>query len=244
VAIINEYTGANERFSPRSVRVYPSVARTTADVLLVDAHPASFDNLGQTAHQPGRIEGGAVGGVGAAEHVGGSHHGRRLDGREQTHIVLGHPAVAGSGHLVAGPLQLHVRPSQNHGSAPGEVTPDVLGADHPFHLVHGGLHGPSHGRPGPGAAQVVEAIGRTGKEGGAPAPVASGRTETDDVPLDDADAQGGVGLDQVVGRPQTGQAPTHDGHVEVGVASEGRTLFYRAGEPVPPQGELSEALTR
>jgi hypothetical protein len=35
VAIINEYTGANERFSPRSVRVYPSVARTTADVRTV-----------------------------------------------------------------------------------------------------------------------------------------------------------------------------------------------------------------
>ena len=120
----------------------------------------------------------------------------------------------------------------------------MLGADHPFHLVDGGLHGPAHGCSGPGAAQVVEAVFRTSEEGGAPAPVASRRTESDDVPLDDADAQGGVGLGQVVTGPQTGQATTHDGHIQVGITAEGRTLFYRAGEPVPPQGELSEALTR
>ena len=185
-----------------------------------------------------------MGGVGAAEDIGGPDHGRRLGGREQPQVLLADTPLAGGGHLLAGPLQLHVGPSQHHGSTPVEVTLDVLGPDHPLHLAHGGLHGLAHGCSGPGAAQLVEASFRTGEEGGAPAPVASRGTESDDVPLDDADAQGGVGLGQVVGGPQTGQATTHDGHIEVGVTAEGRTPFYRAGEPVPPQRESSQALIR
>ena len=83
-----------------------------------------------------------------------------------------------------------------------------------------------------------------GEQRRAPAAVAARGAEPHHVPLDHGDAQPGIGLGQVVGRPQAGEATTHHGHVHVEVAGQRRPDLQGIREPVPPQGEPSVPLAR
>ena len=140
--------------------------------------------------------------------------------------------------------ELGAGPGQHHRPARSEVAVDVLGPDHPSDLGDGGLHGPTHGRTGPGPAGPVEALLGRGEQGRAPSAVAPRGPEADHVPLDDGDAQARVGLGQVVGRPQPGEPAPDHGHVHVEVAGQRGPDVDRAGQPVPPQREVPVALAR
>ena len=107
------------------------------------------------------------------------------------------PGGPGLGHLVAGPLQLHAGPGQDHRAPLGEAALDGLGLDHPAHLADRVDHGPAHGRPGPGPGHLVQPGLGHGEQRRAPAAVAARRPEADHVALDDGDAQ-------ATGRPRPG----------------------------------------
>ena len=113
--------------------------------LLVDGHAAPLRRLGQTAHQSGRVDGGAVGGVGTAQHVGGPGHGGCLGGGEQTKVLWPDAGRPRLGHVAAGPLELDAGPGQHHRPASGEAAGDGLVGHHPAHLADRVDHGPTDG---------------------------------------------------------------------------------------------------
>ena len=102
VTIIDEFIGSQERFSPLIPAVNPSVARSTKSAATIapigdhavrldlgdrgllgdgDAHP--LDDVGETAHELGRLDPRAVRVVGAAEGVGDVDPRHRLLGTDQ-----------------------------------------------------------------------------------------------------------------------------------------------------------------
>ena len=134
--------------------------------LLVDGHSTPLDRPGQATHQPGRVDGGAVGGEGSAEHAGGPDHGRRLGRRQQPEVVLARH-------------QSSVRRPPPGGSAPSwgpvraRTTVPPWAKPHSMHSapttrptsVDGLHHGPAHERTGPGSGLPVEALVGDGEEG-------------------------------------------------------------------------------
>jgi hypothetical protein len=73
-----------------------------------------------------------------------------------------------------------------------------------------------------------------------PAAVAARRTEARHLALQHADAQGRIGLEQRVGGPQTGEARSDDGYVDVHVARKWRAR-RDLGETVEPEAAVADA---
>ena len=117
-------------------------------------------------------------------------------------------STGAGGHLVAGALQLGRCAGHHHRPARGEVALDRSDPTTRPTSSDGGLHGPAHGRTGPGSAHLVQPLLGGGEQRRAPPAVAAGRPEADHVPLDDGDAQARDRLSQVVGGPQAGEPAT------------------------------------
>ncbi len=212
--------------------------------VLDDPDAPALDGLGQAPDEPCGVDGGAVRGEGAAQHVGGTHPGRGLCRGEERQVGLTDPPGPGLGHLGVGAGQLGRGPGEHDGPALMESALDPLGRHDPADLADGGLHGQALGASRAVTAAVVQGPLGHAEQGRAPAAVAARRTEPGDVALDDGDRQVGIGLRQVVRRPQPGEPAAHDGDVHLGVAVERRTDVQRTREPVPPQGEAPVALAR
>ena len=213
---------------------------------LVDGHAPPLHGLGQSPHQPGRVHGGAVGGVGAAQHGGGPHHGRRLGRRQQPEVVLADARRPGPRPPRAGPARAGPRSGPAPPSPRGRSRTRCPRRRPPVPPRRrcppwpGAWPLPTRGRAtwssfASGTANSAEHQPPFRPE--APKPTTSRSS--------DGDAQGRVGLGQVVGGPQAGEASAHHGHVHVDVAGQagaGRSMGL--GEPVPPQGEPSVVLAR
>jgi hypothetical protein len=112
---------------------------------------------------------------------------------------------------------------------------DPLPGDHVDDLVHGSEHGALHPhRLGMAMAGSV-AVQVSGRRAHQPAPVASGSAEAGELPLDHQHAQVGTSDCEVVGRPETREAATDDGHVRLAVTCEWWPPRRIAEAAVPPR---------
>ena len=91
---------------PRVVSARPGRMRVTG-VRLVDRHPEPLDHPGQAAGQPGRVDGGAVGGEGGVQQPGHPDPPLGLVPAEQPLVVLAHAPLAGVPEPGLQPGQLH-----------------------------------------------------------------------------------------------------------------------------------------
>ena len=208
-------------------------------------HTPRLDQPRRAPDQPGRVERGAVRRVGAAEDGGGPEPCRRLGRREQAEVALVDAAGSGRRHLVPGSLPLGRRAGQGHRPAPGEAAVDGLGArqtrstSSTVATMARRMAAPA---PGPHcrSMRATEAAKRAEHQPPlrpeAPKPTIS-RSRT-------TMRSSGVGLGQVVGRPQPGEATTHDGHVDIGVARQRRPPLQRGRGAVPPQRRACPSRTR
>jgi hypothetical protein len=113
---------------------------------------------------------------------------------------------------------------------------DALESRHPAELVDRLAHRPVLGeRSGATSRHPGQSIGRDREQRGAPAAVAAGRAEAHHLGLEDGDAQARVGLSEVVGRPQAGEAATDDRDVDIDVAVETRPRGQTFGGRGVPQ---------
>lgn len=130
------------------------------------------------------------------------------------------------------PVELRLRAGEYDGPADRDVSIDALGGGHPHHLCHRLAH---RGVLRGGRIVSVLARQRRGthrEQCRAPAPVAPGCAEAGVLLLDNCHVQRRVSAEQVVRRPQSGEAGTDDDDVRARVA--GRPSPARSG-PARPQ---------
>ena len=207
--------------------------------MLVHAHAAPLDRVGQPAGEQGRLQRRAVRREGRAEHAVGAD---QLRGPRRGRASARRPRRSRA--RVPRPprpcarmrwASLRTR-STDPPLAKWQSMPSLAAVA--AHDVHGLLHGPAHG-----AHRVAPVLaGQRGVGGGeerrAPAAVATRRAEAGHLALHHRDAQRGVGQHQRVRRPQAGEArrPTMQTSTSRSSVRAGRGA-QRDRHGLPPQGE-------
>ncbi len=199
--------------------------------LLVHRRTAGLDGIGETAHQAGRMDDGAVRGVQRAELSSRSHTGRGLLFREQGEVLLSRAELARFGDLGSRPCQLWHRAGGADRATFGESAVDALRRDDGSDLVDRRPHRRLHRQRGGSTGRHCERCRGAGEQRRAPSTVSTRRTEAGDLRLEHDDAQVGLGPGEVVRGPQASEPGTNDGDVGVAVAGESGPR-----RPVVPSG--------
>ena len=111
---------------------------------------------------------------------------------------------------------------------------DALGGADDADLVDGVEHRSLHGDSLLAAVVLLDGLQRSREEGRDPAAVTTRGAEADDVLLEHDDAQTRVGLGQVIGRPQAGEAAADDGDIDVERARKRRPRLKRIVDEIEP----------
>ena len=85
-------------------------------------------------------------------------------------------------------------------------------------VINGLIHGTSHAMHRVSTVSTIEAAIANAEQSRYPAAVTAGRTEPTHVCLNDADADGGVTVFEMVGGPEASKAATNDDDINIGVA--------------------------
>ncbi len=180
-----------------------------------------LDGNGKAPGEAGRVHGSGVGSEQASADASGVDDGRRLARREQR-VAVAHAVALVNSVATPEPAQLWLVRREVDGTALGESAVDPLALYDGADLVDGVMHFPGPSRPPRPVGGAFEGGQRRGLVADAPAAVAARCSEAGDLPLDHHHAEVRVGAQQVVGRPQPGEARADDGHVGVGIARQRR----------------------
>ena len=187
--------------------------------VLIDDPAALLDPAGETAHQLVRVQQGAVLGVDTAEHTGCVDLLARGVGIEQLPLPVGaEPLGAIDSRLRPRPLRLAA--GKGDESVAGVFAVDLLGRDDVADLADRFVHRRLQIQGGAMRVQLFDAAERHREDRGRPPTVASRGAETGVFPFEQNYFQRRVGLQQIVGRPQSGEPGTDDRHVGGDVAGQ------------------------
>ena len=201
---------------------------------LEDGHPQALDDVGESAGQAGRVDGGAVRREACAEAPGHLDALAHVGGAEHDVVVLAEPPLALVLDRLAQPEELNGRGREVELAAEPEPRVDALRFHDARDLVHRLVQGALLVDHGLAAMGLLRRRPRAGKGRVTPAAVAAGGAEAGGLALEDGDAQMGIGLLEIVGRPETREAGADDGHIDVGGPGERRTRDQLAGDAVEP----------
>ncbi len=189
---------------------------------LVDRDPEPLDDLREATREPGRVDRRRVRREGRAQHLGGAHGRLGLRGRQPAVVVLAEAPRARVGDLGLGALasctgvraSVVVPPLAQWTSSPSAATTEPTSST-VANIARCMATAASR------AGLLGDLAPRGGEQRRAPATVAPGGAETGDLALEDDDAQGRVGLGQVVRRPEPGVARADDDDVGLAVPGQG-----------------------
>jgi hypothetical protein len=157
--------------------------------VFVDGRSACFDDSPQAACQAGRVNGRAVRGERAAQHLRGTAPCPSLVAVEQTVVVVGEPVALQMCDEVASALELHLAACQREVPTLMEVALDALGCDHAPHLRDGVVHGLLQPHRRVARRRSGDRVETHREQGAAPTAVASAGAEADHVGFEQHDAQ-------------------------------------------------------
>ena len=210
--------------------------------VLVDRTAHAHHGTSQASHQAGRVQGGAVRGIGRSQQALDAQGLARLRRPQPAQVLFAETERPGLRYLVGGPGHLGPVAGSHERPRFGEAAVDAFSRSHPAHFVHAGLHGPAHGSGGVGAVVASDAGVGGREQGGTPSPVAPRGPKPRHLLLQHGDAGARGRLQDVVRRPQSRKTGAYHGHVDVDVGPERRPGVDGTGQAVPPQGQGPEAL--
>ena len=203
---------------------------------LVDLDAEPVDDVGKTAYETGRVQGGAMRCVRTAEDVRGTAACGGLRGVEQADLLAEAPVMPPA-DLGPGAIPLRTVAGERYVAAVGEAAVDLLLTYDPAHLLHGAVHR---------ALETARSLGvRTRRHlahGGrvdrrAPAPVAAGSAEPGRLAFQHDHPYGRIGALEVVRGPQPGEPGPDDDHVGGSRPGKRGPWHDPSGIGVVPQAE-------
>ena len=196
---------------------------------LVQPGTEPLGDMGETANEARRLHGGAVRSELRTVDAGCPDPRRRLGRVEPQRVRAAGGAVVLD--LLSHPLDLRAAARQCQRAALRVVRVDVVLAAPGADRVDLALQRAAKGECGVAPVFVRHPRPRRGEQRRTPAAVASGRAPSGDLPLDHDDTETWLVPQQVVRRPEPGEARADDGHVALG-----RTGQRRAGGQVVAAG--------
>ena len=188
--------------------------------VLVDRDPARSERVGQPPGQPERVDGRTVRREGRPQRPRGVQQLAASVASSSRNSSASMPQLRACCELPTGPGELGARPEERHGATASDVGVDPQRGGRHDHLVDRAPHRGVLGQRGLPSGERGERVEGGGEERRAPAAVATGRAVPHGLGLDQCDPQGGVGLGEVVSRPQSGEPGADDSDVDRGVPGE------------------------
>ena len=202
---------------------------------LVDRDPEVAHDAGQASGQLGRLDPRAMGGPGPDHQPVDVDPGLRRRPFEQ--LVVGLAPFMGLRDLGPQPLGLGLVGRDVELAALDRVDVDAFGTGDAQHLVDRVVHRLLEGEHAWAPVRRGVPASGAGDRRGQPAAVATTGAVAAEPGLQQHDAQRGVGLLEVVGRPEPGETAADDAHVGIEVTLQGRP---RGGKPdvAPPERDI------
>ena len=199
------------------------VRKDLVDLRLLE-YPRSlpFDGLREAAHEARRVQRRAVRRVRRADGV------RRVENRprrflsEQREVLLADTGRACFVDLGAGARELHFVAGDVDRPAFRKRAFDAFSRGNNPDLIHGRLHRLAQARRRVEPGRVRDARPGRGELPRAPSAVAARGAVAANLPLEDRHRQAGIGVVEVVRRPQSGVSASDDGNVDFEVVIERR----------------------